>query len=114
MFGYDSYLESLDLSNFNTSNVTEMYRMFNGCSRMTTLNLGKNFKTAKVTNMMEMFCGCRSLEYLNLSTFNLSSLNYKESGGFLSYCYGLQYIDAPSVIPKKFDYDAETEIWNKE
>ena len=43
--------------------------MFNGCSSLTNLNLS-NFNTQNVTNMFCMFNGCSSLTNLNLSNFN--------------------------------------------
>ena len=61
-------LTSLNLSNFNTSNVTDMEGMFYGCSSLTSLNLS-NFNTSKVTNIYNMFDGCSSLEYINLKNF---------------------------------------------
>ena len=59
----------LDLSNFDTSKVTNMYAMFNGMSNLTTLNLS-NFDTSKVTKMWAMFSGMSNLTSLNLSSFN--------------------------------------------
>ena len=53
-------LTNLDLSSFNTSNVTDMSRMFNLCYGLTNLDLS-NFDTSKVTNMSVMFCCCESL-----------------------------------------------------
>ncbi len=46
-----------NLSLLNTSQVTNMSKMFNltGMTAMTTLNLGDNFDTSKVTNMSNMF-----------------------------------------------------------
>ena len=69
MFGCCSSLTNLDLSNFNTINVTNMKDMFNGCKSLTNLNLS-NFNTINVTNMSNMFYGCKSLTNLNLSNFN--------------------------------------------
>ena len=63
----------LDLSNFNTSNVTNMGIMFHGMSSLTSLKLS-NFDTSKVTNMQWMFFGMRSLTTLNLSSFNTSKV----------------------------------------
>ena len=63
----------LDLSNFDTSKVTNMYAMFNGMSNLTTLNLS-NFDTSKVTDMQYMFYGMSSLTSLNLSSFNTSQV----------------------------------------
>ena len=69
-----SLLTSLDLSNFDTSKVTTMFCMFKGCSSLTSLNLS-NFDTSKVTNMFSMFEGCIKLEYINMFNFDENSLN---------------------------------------
>jgi len=45
---------SLDLKNFNTSNVTNMFHLFNGCNKLTELNLC-SFDTRKVTNSDYIF-----------------------------------------------------------
>ena len=63
----------LDLSNFDTSKVTNMTRMFSGTSSLTTLDLS-NFDTSKVTNMSRMFEDASSLIILNLSSFNTSQV----------------------------------------
>ena len=53
-------LTSLDVSNFNTSNVTSMKYMFAYCSDLTSLDLS-SFNTAKVTIMENMFRGSNKL-----------------------------------------------------
>ena len=63
----------LDLSNFDTSNVTDMNGMFQGMSNLTTLNLS-NFDTSKVTNMESMFSHMFSLTSLDLSNFDTSKV----------------------------------------
>ena len=63
----------LDLSNFNTSQVTDMYSMFNGMRNLTTLNLS-NFDTSKVTDMSAMFHNMSNLTTLNLSSFDTSQV----------------------------------------
>ena len=63
----------LDLSSFNTSNVTDMQEMFRGMSNLTSLNLS-NFDTSKVTNMAGMFYATSNLTTLNLSSFNTSQV----------------------------------------
>ena len=70
---YISMLEEIDLSFFNTSNVTNMSSMFGGCSSLTNLNL-RSFNTSNVTNMSSMFGGCSSLTSLDLSSFNTSKV----------------------------------------
>ena len=54
MFSYVYGLTNLDLSNFNTSNVTDMGYMFNEMNNLTILDLS-NFNTSKVTDMTSMF-----------------------------------------------------------
>ena len=63
----------LDLSNFDTSQVTDMSNMFYGMSNLTTLNLS-NFDTSKVINMGSMFYGMSNLTSLNLSSFDTSKV----------------------------------------
>ena len=69
MFYNCNKLTNLDLSSFNTTNVTNMFRMFNNCSSLTKLDLS-NFDTTNVTNMLQMFSNCSSLTKLDLSNFN--------------------------------------------
>ena len=63
------------LKGLDTSNVTNMNSMFNGCSSLTTLDLS-GLNTSKVTTMTEMFSGCTSLTSLNLSDLNMKKLQY--------------------------------------
>lgn len=67
----------LDLSNFDTSNVTNMEYMFNQCSQFNILGLS-NFNTSNVTNMRYMFCDCTSITELDLSNFNISNVTSME------------------------------------
>ncbi len=63
--------KKLDLSNFNTSNVTNMGEMFANSS-IDTLNI-KSFNTSKVTNMSLMFGGS-NISKLDVSSFDTSSV----------------------------------------
>ena len=78
MFQRCSSLTSLILFNINTSQVTNMEYMFEGCSSLTSLDLSF-FDTSKVTNMGFMFCGCSSLTSLDLSFFDTSRVTNMES-----------------------------------
>ena len=73
MFRGCSSLFNINLSNFNTSNVTNMGCLFSECSSLTYINLF-NFNTDNVTNMNSMFYGCSSLTNINLSTFNTNNV----------------------------------------
>ena len=64
MFDYYQSLTNLDLSNFNTSNVINMYGMFSECKSLTSLDLS-SFNTFKVTNMAYMFEGSGTTMNLN-------------------------------------------------
>ena len=92
MFDGCSSLTSLNLSNFNTSSVTNMSEMFSGCSGLTSLNVFK-FNTSSVTNMSEMFSGCSGLTSLNVSKFNTSAVT--NMSGMFTNCSGLKTILNP-------------------
>ena len=77
MFSSMSHLTTLDLSNFDTSQVTNMNNMFSGMSNLTTLNLS-NFDTSQVTNMSNMFAVTPKLTTLDLSSFNTSKVTNME------------------------------------
>ena len=90
MFSNCSKLTSLDVSGFNTENVTSMgdyssknhFGMFSGCSSLTSLDLSK-FKTDQVNDMSYMFYGCSGLTSLDVSSFNtqnVTSMNYMFHG----------------------------------
>ncbi|MBS7408282.1 MAG: BspA family leucine-rich repeat surface protein, partial [Prevotellamassilia sp.] len=90
MFSYCSGLTSLDLSNFNTANVQDMDWMFKGCSGLTSLDLS-NFNTANVTDMSDMFWNCSGLTSLDLSNFNTA--NVTSMIGMFFCCSGLTSLD---------------------
>lgn len=71
-------LTSLDLSGFNTSNVTDMSDMFEGASSLTTLDLS-SFNTSNVVYFTDMFSGCTNLASVNVSSFNTSKAGYLQS-----------------------------------
>ena len=79
LFAFFSNVEEI---NFNscvyTDNVTDMSRMFCGCSSLVNLDLS-SFDTSKVTNMGYMFFGCNSLTSLDLSGFDTSNASGKYS-----------------------------------
>lgn len=71
IFNGCSSLTSLDLSSFDTSAVTDMSHMFYNCSSLTSLDLS-SFDTSEVINMYYMFYNCKSLTSLDLTSFNTS------------------------------------------
>ena len=73
MFNGCRNLTSLDVTSLNTSNVDNMHQMFNGCRSLTSLDLS-NFDTSQVTDISYMFYSCSGLTELNVSNFNTSQV----------------------------------------
>ena len=67
MFANCNLLIDIDLSNFNSDNVTNINGMFFGCSSLTQINLS-NFNTNKVIDMHNMFNGTYNLQRKNVIT----------------------------------------------
>ena len=90
-------LTKIDLSNFNSQNITNMSYIFFGCSSLTSVNLS-NFNTYKANDMSYMFSGCSSLINLDLSDFNtkqVSNMNYMFFG-----CSSLTNLDLSNFNTK--------------
>ena len=85
-----SNIISLDLSNFNSSNVTDMYRMFNKCTRLQYIEGLNKLNTNKVKNMSGMFQNCYEIEFLDLTNFNTS--NVINMAGMFKSCNKLKEI----------------------
>ena len=96
--GFYSVIEKLDLSNFNTSQVTDMSNMFINCSSLISLDLS-SFNTSKVTNMQGMFSNCSSAISLDLSSFNTSKVTDMHS--MFEYCSTLTSLDLNSFNTSK-------------
>ena len=73
----------------NTSEVTNMGHMFNGCIELTSLDLS-SFNTSKVTHMHQMFQFCYELTSLDLSNFNTAKVT--DMHYMLDYCTNLRTI----------------------
>lgn len=66
-------LVSVDLTNLDVSQVTDMGLMFEDCSNLTNLNLN-DWDTSHVITMGEMFKNCVKLSNLNVGNWNTSSV----------------------------------------
>ena len=88
---YDCYkLTTLDVSNWDTSNVTDMIHMFSECPSLTTLDVSK-WDTSNVISMLGMFNGCISLTTLDVSKWNTS--NVTDMSYMFGNCYALTTLD---------------------
>jgi len=89
------------IENLNTSNVEDMSSMFDGCAKLTGLDVS-HFNTSKVTSFWGTFFGCRSLTSLDLSGFsteNVEYVNYMFDG-----CAGLTSLDLSSFSTPQLKY----------
>lgn len=93
-----SGFKNIDLSKFNTSNVTDMSSMFSGCKYTEKLDLSK-FDTSKVIDMSGMFSGCSDLKTIDLSKFNTSEVT--NMSGMFGGCSGLKKLDVSNFDTSK-------------
>jgi len=90
MFYKCTDLCDIDLSNFNTKNVTNMSFMFHRCESLTSLKLA-NLNTEKVRNMSGMFNECEKIKELDLSSFKTQ--NVKDMSQMFDRCLSLEKLD---------------------
>ena len=94
--GYDhrvkmnTYLRSLDLSNWNTQAMTSINGMFRGCSALQSIDVS-NWNTQSLTNGNTFVYGCSSLQSLDVSNWNTQAL----TNGYYMFaiCSSLQSLD---------------------
>ena len=68
-------ITEIDLSNFNSKNMTKMTSMFNSCKKLNNLIFG-NFNTGKVKSMEETFANCENIEKIDISFFKTENVKY--------------------------------------
>ncbi len=74
MFYHCEKIQSIDISSFDTSLVTNMAYMFGSCSSLTSLNLS-GIDTSRVTNFSGFLSGCSSLTSVDISSINTTRNN---------------------------------------
>ena len=90
MFYGCNLLTSIDVSNFDTSNVTNMAFMFNSCKLITTLDLS-NWDISNVTDISSMFSSCSKLTAIDLSNWNTN--NVTNMASMFRYCELITALD---------------------
>ena len=81
-----SGLKTIDLSKFDTSNVTNMSGMFQNCSKLKIVYVSGLWDTSKVTSSFDMFMNCTSLVcavQFDSTKTDISMANY--TTGYLTY-----------------------------
>ena len=86
-----STLYSIDLSNFDSSQIFNMAWMFNECHKLKEINEIKNLNTINVISMRAMFQCCNELEYLDLSNFDTT--NVMDMRWMFYECNKLKYLN---------------------
>ena len=97
-------LKNLDLTNLNTTNVTDMSYMFYGCNSLSNITFGEKFNTEKVTDMRYMFAGNLTMVSLDLSNFDTS--NVTNMTGMFYSCHDLSNI----VFGERFNTEKVTDM----
>lgn len=90
MFGRCTMLTDLNISDLNTSNVRDMTYMFHACNHLESIDLS-NFDTSKVEDFSLMFCFCANLKHINLSSFNTNNARYL--AGMFDHCVSIKNLD---------------------
>ena len=104
IFSYFTNLVSINFNNFNTTNVTNMGKMFLNCISLTNLNLSY-FNTTNLTNMSSMFTNCKNLEQLNIENFDTSNVhNMRDVFSLLKKLKELNL--------SNFDTSSVTDMWH--
>ena len=94
-------LASINMQDWDTSNVTDMRNMFYYCQDLLGLDVS-NFDTSKVTNMRNMFCKSRNIRLTGISNWRTSNVTdmYSMFAGCLQ------------IIPNNYDDYLDLSGWD--
>ncbi len=96
-------LTSLDLTNFDTGKVKDMLFMFYGCSALTTIYASNKFVTDKVTdNGSKMFYGCKNLKGYDDSKIDYNYANCGTDGYFTPGCAYAKFDNATGTLTFRY------------
>ena len=90
------------LDTMDTSNVTDMSAMFNGCTGLTSLDLS-GLGTSSVTDMSYMFHDCTSLTSLDLSGLDTSSVT--DMSCMFHHCTSLTSVNMSGLDTSSVTYN---------
>ncbi|MCR5503266.1 MAG: BspA family leucine-rich repeat surface protein [Lachnospiraceae bacterium] len=76
---FGSYVEIIDLSQSDLSDITDCTGMFGGCKKLRSVILPEEENRFRPTNMRAMFYGCESFEALDLSNLDTSGVTNMNS-----------------------------------
>ena len=101
----NTYIYKIDLSNWDTSYITNMNRMFNDCDNLVFID-SSEFNTSNVTNMNSMFSNCKKLASLDVSKWDVSSVT---DMGNMFFCFDQYYLNKLDV--SKWDVSNVTNMY---
>ena len=90
MFKWLTNVTYLDLSNLDTSGITDMTGMFAHTKNLTEIIFGEHFNTSNVKSMYEMFCNTYMLKSIDLSKLDTSNVT---NMGYMFYGSGVETLD---------------------
>ncbi|HHA4384238.1 TPA: BspA family leucine-rich repeat surface protein [Enterococcus faecium] len=93
-----SKLNRINISGWNTSNVTTMFDMFAKCSSLETIDI-KNWNTSQLTNMQGIFYQCTNLKNIDLSSWNTEHVT--NMIGTFNQCSNLNSVNIKNFNTKK-------------
>lgn len=96
--GCEKLTEIQGLENLNTSEVTDMFGMFQNCYSLTSIDIS-GFNIDKVTRMQAMFCNCLNLKSIILP----DKLTFIDQAQF-QYCSSLANISIPESATSIGEY----------
>ncbi len=92
MFYGCNMLTTLDLTGFNTANVSSMQAMFKNCIKLEEIKLDPTkFTDDSLTNVFRMFDNCNALKQIDFRGFKGEKLENAQS--WFAHCKNLEYID---------------------
>ena len=112
----NKYLRSLDVSNWDTSRMTDGNSMFTECSSLQFIDVS-NWNTQALTNGIHMFSWCSSLQSIDVSNWNTQALT---NGNYMfRACSSLPKLDLRKAYFNKVSSaigmfsmcDALVELW---
>ena len=101
MFTRCNALTGLDVSKWDTSNVTEMTAVFNSCFNLNNQDVSK-WNTSKAVHMNYLFAGCYKMTKIDVSNFDTS--NVTQTAYMFANCYALTDLNVAGLNTSKSEY----------
>ena len=100
MFGKCTNLETVNLNNLNTQKVTDISYMFNSCSSLKKIEFPNSFNTENVNNMEYMFHNCDQITEIIFNS-SFKTKNVTNMMGMFKKCNNLGFIDISNFNTEK-------------